>query len=68
MLVLFLLEYHDCIFGTSIIKYIYSTVQNIKLLAAVVNQRAVVILNFHSVGERAAGGAGSRRGANDDSI
>ena len=50
--------------GISINIYIYSTVQNIKVLPPVVNKKAVVILNFHEAGEyyntyiieRAAGG------------
>ena len=45
--VLFRLECHPLIVGISISKYIYSTVQNIKVLPPVVNKKADVILNFH---------------------
>jgi len=57
--------------GISINIYIYSTVQNIKVLPPVVNKKAVVILNFHGAGEYLGREGGGRRqggGANDDSI
>ena len=64
VLVQFRLECQPLMLGISINIYIYSTVQNIKVLPPVVNKKAVVILNFHEAGEyyntyiieRAAGG------------
>ena len=43
----FWLECQSLILGIGINIYIYSTVQNIKVLPPVVNKKAVVILNFH---------------------
>ena len=55
----FRLECQPLILGISINIYIYSTVQNIKVLPPVVNKKAVIILNFHGAGER--GRAAERR-------
>ena len=50
----FWLECQSLILGIGINIYIYSTVQNIKVLPPVV-KKTVVLLNVHGAGERAAG-------------